>query len=375
MNKILIIAAKFYNDPTGGGGTLVKQLIDTLIEDHRVDLVLFRSRVENYYKHKNLGTHFNPVKERTNNKFLRRISNYEHNIQYLEKNFNLSSYKRILVVHVSKMFGFEKFNSNIKSKIILFPMYLSMSYERSKELVPNEYKILESSALKIANRIITPSLSERSDLTQNYKISASKVRVISRGVDEFFYFEHRQPPGNELKLITVSSFKPQKNVIESVKILNILLSKGINCKLTLIGSVDYPIVFQEILDFISEQRVERHVEIFHKLSLKEVALHMQKSDVLLLPSHWETFGRVVYEGFASGLPAIVNSSSSCFNGIETFKCLQKYASTQEAAKLILDLFLNKDYYSAISQEALNLSKNFPTLKESKLLLEEILWLE
>ena len=187
MNRLLVIAAKLYNDPTGGGGTVVKNLIDTFIDDFKIDLVLYRTPVKDIFKHKNLRTYFHPILFRDDDKFERRILNYEKNLEVLIKEHDLREYHRIIVVHISKMFGFERLESKYLKKTVLFPMYLTPSYMRSDECVLLEYTTLEHRALCSAALIITPSDSEKSDIVNYYSINESKVKVIDRGVNEIFF--------------------------------------------------------------------------------------------------------------------------------------------------------------------------------------------
>lgn len=371
MKKILIVAAKLYNDPTGGGGTVVKTLIDTLINDYHIDLVLYRTAMTDYYQHENLNTYFHPIKFRSTNKFERRVRNIEWNIEYLLDSHDLYSYEKIIIVHTSKLFGFEILSKAILEKTIVFPMYLTPSYKRSNEIVSDGYYQAEIRALELVGKIITPSISEKDDLLQFYQVDVSKIKVIPRGIDNVFLSEQRVGFHNPIKLITVSSIKPQKNVIESVIILKSLRELGHNIRLSIVGKIEDQNLYEQLVSFIESYGMSSYVEIIQGLSLDLVAKEMQKADILLLPSLWETFGRVVYEGLASGIPAVIKTNIECFNHLYKEQFIAPYNNVSEAVEKIQYWVNHLEEYKEISRLAVDYSIKYLAELERKQLYEEI----
>ncbi len=371
MKKILIIAAKLYNDPTGGGGTVLKTLIDTLIDDYQLDLILYRTPVKDYYQHPQLKTYFHPIKFRSLNKFERRIKNIEWNMQYLNDNHDLYSYEKIIIVHISKLFGFEILSKDILAKTIIFPMYLTPSYKRSNEVVSDAYFDAEKRVLGLVGKIITPSLSEKEDLLQFYQVDESKIKVIPRGIDNVFLNEQRLGFHFPIKLITVSSIKPQKNVLESIKILKTLRSLGHNVVLSIIGKVEVQHLYEELISCIDSTEMSPYVDVIQGLPLDLVAEEMHKADLLVLPSRWETFGRVVYEGLASGMPAVIKDNIDCFSHLYKQQFIAPYDTVNEAVKKIAYWIDHLDEYKEASKLAIDFSIQFLSELERKRLYEEI----
>jgi len=372
MDKILIVAAKIYNDPTGGGGTVVKNLIDTFVEDYKIDLLLYRTPISDVFKHKNLNTQFRPILFRNPNKFERRILNYANNLDYLKSEYNLKSYKKIIIVHISKMFGFEKLDDEILNKTILFPMYLSPAYKRSNESVPINYTALEYKTLKSIKKIITPSQSEKDDLINLYNVDCKKINIINRGVSEFFLKKPRKILHIPIRLIVVSAIKQQKNVIEAVRILKKLLDSNLACSLKIIGRIESRDLYDEIIQFIHENNLINEVGFIEGLNLLEVSKEMEESDILILPSLWETFGRVVYEGMSTGLPVIIKDGIECFSNLYNKNFIFSYKSIKEAAEVIMDLVKDPAFYGEISAKSISYAKQFSAVIEKELLKEVIL---
>ena len=371
MDKILIVAAKIYNDPTGGGGTVVKNLIDTFVEDYKIDLLLYRTPINDVFKHPNLNTQFYPILHRSQNKFERRLLNYVNNFKYLISNYDLKSYEKIIIVHISKMFGFEILDDEILNKTILFPMYLSPSYKRSNESVPDDYVTLEIKALKAVKKIITPSQSEKEDLVSFFNIDCEKINVINRGVSEFFFKKPKETFHNPLRLIVVSTIKKQKNVIEAIRILKKLIDSNLRCNLKIIGRIESNDLYYEIKDFICQNDLTNKVEFIEGLKLFEVAREMENSDILILPSLWETFGRVVYEGMSTGLPVVIRDGIECFSNLYNRNFILKYKSINDAVEAILNLVKEPFFYKEISVESFNYARRFSVVIEKEQLKEII----
>jgi glycosyltransferase involved in cell wall biosynthesis len=372
MDKLLIIAAKFYNDPTGGGGTVVKNLIDIFIEDFEIDLVLYRTPINDYYTHENLKTHFHPVFYKRKNKFVRRIINYQYNLDYLIDEYNMDAYIKIIVIHVSKMFGFEKLDDKHLRKTVLFPMFLSPSYRRSNENVPSKYVSLEQKALNSAGKIITPSISEKSDMINFYNIDENKLEVVRRGVNELFFQQPRCKMHMPLKLLVVSTIKEQKNVIEAIYILKKLQDLGLSVNLTIIGRIESTSLYHDIETYIKLHDLIESVSLIQGVKHNELAEEMKESDILILPSLWETFGRVAYEGLSSGLSVFVRKGIDCFSNLYEKDFVFSYTTVDEAANLILDLSRNIERYRKVSAASINYANNFSSLIESIKLKEVIL---
>jgi glycosyltransferase involved in cell wall biosynthesis len=372
MDKLLIVAAKLYNDPTGGGGTVVKNLIDLFIDDFEIDLVLYRTPTNDFYKHNNLKTNFHPIYYRDYNKFTRRILNYEYNFKYLNGQYNLDLYRKIIIIHTSKMFGLEKLAQKHLKKIVLFPMYLSPAYRRSNETVPPDYTELEQKALNSANYIITPSESEKNDIVNYYNIEEGKLEVVNRGVNEVFFNQPRDKIHFPIKLLVVSTIKEQKNIIESAYILKILIDSGLIASLSVIGRIESSSLYDELEKYLELNSLSKYFSLIQGVNQNELAKEMRKADILILPSLWETFGRVVYEGLATGLSVVIRKGIDCFANLYEQDFIFSYTTIDEAAEQIIKLSKDDKLYRMISAKAINFSEKFSSLIENKKLKEAIL---
>ena len=90
--------------------------------------------------------------------------------------------------------------------------------------------------------------------------------------------------------------------------------------------------------------MSNYVTIIQGLSQNDLAKAMEKSDIIVLPSLWETFGRVVYEGLSSGLPAVLKKGIDCFSTLYKQDFIFSYNEVNEATEIVLSITNNPKLY-------------------------------
>jgi len=226
--------------------------------------------------------------------------------------------------------------------------------------------------LDAVSKIITPSQSEKDDLVNFYNTDSNKIEVINRGVNEVFFGNPKHKLQNPLRLIVVSTIKEQKNVIESVRILKRLRDFDHDAQLTIIGKIESNSLYNDILNYIESNDLSDNTILIQGVQQIELAIEMKKSDILILPSLWETFGRVVYEGFSSGLPVVLRKEIDCFSNLYKEDFVFPYSTIDEAVFSIIKLSKESEKYHALSLKAIKFATQFSSLIERKRLKEVIL---
>lgn len=372
MKKILLVTGKF--PPQGmdadGGSIMVEQLINILTNRCLLDIVFtrtynrkleFLSGVQKVFFHTNIS--------RNDNKFFRRLANIEWNCELLCK--LISQYDRVVIIHCSKAFGLERLSSNMLSKIVLFPMYLSSSYKRSGEIVPPSYTQAEKNILTKVSRIITPSITEKEDIIKDYSVNENQIVVIPRAISSFIIPRIREKPCKTI--VYIASIKPQKQNYKAIILLSILKKMGVDAYLHLVGNIQDIVLHQYCISLAEKKNLKDRVFFHSGLSQEQIAELLATSDINISVSQWETFGRGILEGMYAGLPTIVLDNIVCLKPyLEPNKGIFYTSDISEMAKKIALLFADKVYYKEQSQKAIENSHVFSEEKQKQSLLNEIL---
>lgn len=110
---------------------------------------------------------------------------------------------------------------------------------------------------------------------------------------------------NSLKIIVCGNISPGKNQIEAVKSINELLKKEVNVELLLLGTIADTNYLNQITDYIKTNKIENRVYIID--FVKNPYPYIKCSDIVLIPSIKEAFGRTAVEGML--LKKVVIASS------------------------------------------------------------------
>lgn len=140
-----------------------------------------------------------------------------------------------------------------------------------------------------------------------------RLKIIPVGVDTTFFYPKNivKEDNKPLKLITVGRLDKVKGQIYGIKVINILIKKGVEVSLTVIGEGEE---YQELKKIISEYKLEKKVFLLGKKSQKEVRQAFWEHDVYILTGvasiseARESQGLATLEAQASGLPVVVFDS-------------------------------------------------------------------
>ncbi|WP_108928947.1 glycosyltransferase family 4 protein [Leptospira johnsonii] len=148
---------------------------------------------------------------------------------------------------------------------------------------------------------LVPTAQIREQLTaQGY----TNVQVVSRGIDSDLFHPARRNSklksewglkSSELGILYVGRLAPEKNLDLLVKTFRRIQSRVPNAKLILVG------------DGPSKEKLQKENPDFIFRGMrkgKELAEHYATGDLFLFPSLTETFGNVIVEAMASGLPIV-----------------------------------------------------------------------
>ncbi len=196
----------------------------------------------------------------------------------------------------------------------------------------------------------------------NNKIK-KKSLVIPHGIDKSFFNvkKRRSIPSNNynepIKLLYVSIINHYKNQINVVKAINILAEHGVNTELKLIGPSYNPALLKLNNCILKLKRIQKKVNYIGNVKHKYLSRYYNEADIFIFASSCETFGMILLEAMASGLPIACSNVSSM---PEILKQNGEYFNPKEPesiSKAIMKIISNINKFK-YSRKALDRAKDF-----------------
>lgn len=132
-------------------------------------------------------------------------------------------------------------------------------------------------------------------------------QVVPNGVDTSIFYPNRIHSGPDtFRFIHISSLDHPKNFEQILKAVKIVSDSGYSMKLMVIGPDR-----KELKELTNELGIQHLVQYKNECFQGELAEAMNQSSALILYSFYETFGNVIIEANACGLPVIISDYPSC----------------------------------------------------------------
>jgi len=132
------------------------------------------------------------------------------------------------------------------------------------------------------------------------KFNINSGRVIPNVVDTDIFFPVQKKNSSQVRFIHISTMTYQKNTEAILEALH-LLKDELSFRIDLFGTMN-PVLQQ----LISKLQLGDKVFVMGEVPQTELARYVQWSDALILYSRYETFGCVLIEANACGIPVIVS---------------------------------------------------------------------
>lgn len=166
-------------------------------------------------------------------------------------------------------------------------------------------------ACNSAQKIITISNQTKNDIVQYLNIDPEKIEVIYQSVSPRF-FNPAETKNLKSKynlaenfILAVGTIEPRKN---QLSILKAVLSKKMDTRIIFVGKpTNYSF---ELLQFISENKMEDQVKFLNNIPRKDLVGLYQMAKLSVYISVYEGFGLPVIESMACGCP-VITSNVSC----------------------------------------------------------------
>jgi glycosyltransferase involved in cell wall biosynthesis len=171
------------------------------------------------------------------------------------------------------------------------------------------YRILIPRVLHTSKYIFTVSDFSKKEICDYYNVNPDKVAIIYNAVNGMFHHITDNALGKEKYLITVSSFKENKNFIMAYKAFKLAQKYVEGLKLYIIGDVKTG-SFNNMDVLVSQLQQDKDVVLLGRVADDKLIKYYSNAMAFLFPSFYEGFGIPVLEAQACGCPVISSNSSA-----------------------------------------------------------------
>lgn len=220
---------------------------------------------------------------------------------------------------------------------------------------------------KNANHIIVHTLKQKNELEKVDFFSNLDIRVLHLGIDTDLFKPSAEDRIEYFNLLYVGRLSRLKQIEVAIDTIVFLKNNKIKCKLNIIGPISDEVYYKELLKRVEENKCTDSIEFLGSKSNLELVSYYQKSHLLLFPSAHESFGMVMTEAMACGVPVVAlkgaggpdevvtngidgiltNKDSFSHDVLEILKSNEKLTSYSKAARLKI---LNKFSLSVTTNE-------------------------
>jgi len=213
-------------------------------------------------------------------------------------------------------------------------------------------------ALKTADGVIAVTRSEKSFLQSHVGVSPSKIKVIPEGVDLQAFYPERKKAEKRVIILFVGRLSKEKGLRYLVEAIPNVIAIYPRAQFMLVGE-DCG-VKHELLKLADELEVKNRILFLEPRFGSELSKIYRISTIFVLPSLYETFGLVVLEAMASGIPVVTTKVGGVetliehgFNGL-----LVSPRNPSALAESIVTLLSKKSLYKRIRKQAIETSKTY-----------------
>jgi glycosyltransferase involved in cell wall biosynthesis len=164
--------------------------------------------------------------------------------------------------------------------------------------------------------VITPSTWARGHLLDRYPLVPARVHVAPPGTDPT---PAGTPSADGRRLLCVGTLAPHKG--QDLLMEALARMAGLSWSCTLIGRLDSDLPFVASLQSrAAAARISDRLRVLAPRTGRALQAEFRGADVLVVPSRAETFGMVVTEALAAGLPVIATTAGGLPEALGTTVC-------------------------------------------------------
>lgn len=245
--------------------------------------------------------------------------------------------------------------------------------QRSWEREPPGRLQVEHEVLSQSDVLIAESEASRHHMMQDYGVAQERICVIPCGVDTAVFHPQERPQarhalglGPEPLLLFVGRLQPLKGIDTLLRVAHAVRREHTDVQVVVVGggidAQDHHEVqeLQRLRALAARLELAQQVRFIKAQPQNVLAQYYAAADVLVMPSHYESFGMVVLEAMACGTPVVASRvgglASTVVHGQTGF--LAPVGDVQAFAQAILRLLAAPSLQQEMSHAACGRAQTF-----------------
>jgi len=135
------------------------------------------------------------------------------------------------------------------------------------------------------------------------------------GFNRSFLRNQKSTYQKNTKILTVAELRKLKNIDQVILAIKKLVPKY-DISYTIIGKGQEKKYLSDLVDSLN---LNSHIHFIDSIPHDQIANEMYKYDIFIMPSYFETFGRVYFEAMAMGIPIICAKNSGIYGYFKEMK--------------------------------------------------------
>lgn len=138
------------------------------------------------------------------------------------------------------------------------------------------------------------------------------INVVVRGgldAEDFPYTPHMRMENKKIFMLAVAILLPHRRFEDAIESVALLRERGYDAELSIVGGVSDESYYKKLRMLVTERGLEDYVHFLGRLGREELLATFSMVDMFIFPCHLQSWGLVVFEAMACGLPVIVSNTA------------------------------------------------------------------
>ncbi len=181
--------------------------------------------------------------------------------------------------------------------------------------------------------------------------------------DHFPYMERSSISRKKIKILCHAIFYVHRRFEDVILAASLLRKEGYDAELVISGDYLHKdtarMYYQKLSVLVKELGLDGFVKFPGRISEHDLLSELKESDVFVFSSHMQTWGMIVFEAMATGLPVVVSKTAGASEVLKDYENAMLVAplSGQEIYKAIKALADDSGLYQKLSKQGADFARN------------------